>query len=473
MSPGKGAVGTALTQSWSTRIRSVLTGGPDTPMVLLGNFEVENEWAEGEAGLPRVAVSATREIANRMDEFCLLLAGPDDHVLLKSAPDDDHVAHLEALGFALPRVLTPTVQDPHRTVTEDVLADPALLDALGSLTGGPVLWPHGVSPREELLAERAGLRLAGPSAAICKAVNGKVYSRELAGELGLRLPQGWTCRTVGELHGAVAEAGRLLDRGGTVVVKDSFGVSGKGLLVVSERSALERVVRKIARRAERTGDDAVSLVIESWVAKKTDLNYQFTIDRDGGCTFDFVREAVTDGGVHKGHRMPARLDAAQRAELARAARAIGERLHADGYVGTVGVDAMVDPDDGLYPIVEINARNNMSTYQERIRERLIPDGRVALATQYPLTLRGRLPFSRVADLLQDTLMTPGSGEGLLVNNYATVNAAEHRLLAEGRTTFDGRLYGVVVADSDDRLAALDRRITARITALTEENRHGH
>jgi len=442
-------------------------------MVLLGNFEVENQWAADEPGLPRIEVSATREIAHRMDEFCLLLAGPDDHVLLKSAPDDGHLAHLAALGFALPRVLTPAVQDPNRTVTEDVLADPALLKEVGSLGGAPVLWPHGVSEREELLAESTGLRLAGPSARICKTVNGKAYSREIADELGLRQPRGWVCRTVDELRGAAAEAGHLLHRGDTVVVKDSYGVSGKGLLVVSDPSALERVLRKIARRAERTGDDRVNMVVETWVAKKTDLNYQFTIDRAGNRTFDFVREAVTENGVHKGHRIPARLDSDQRAELAEASRRIGARLHADGYVGTVGVDAMVDPDDGLYPLVEINARNNMSTYQERVRERLVPDGRVALATQYPLTLRGHLPFDRLAHRLRDALMTPESPEGLLVNNYATVNAAEHRLAADGRKTFDGRLYGIVVADSADRLAALDQRIAARIAALTEENRHGH
>ncbi|MFI0975846.1 ATP-grasp domain-containing protein [Streptomyces sp. NPDC021093] len=458
---------------WSDRIRSALAGAPDAPMVLLGNFEVENQWAENEPGLPRIAASATREMANRMDEFCLLLAGPQDHVVLKSAPDPDHLAHLEALGLELPRVLTPATQDPQLTVVEDVLADPVLCKELGALPGNPALWPHGVSEREEKLAELTGLRLALPSARVCKAVNGKTYSREVATTLGLRQPHGWVCRTVDDLANAVTEAGELLDRGETVVTKDSYGVSGKGLLVVSERASLERVARKIARRAERTGDDRVSMVVETWVAKQTDLNYQFTVGRDGSFTFDFVREAVTDSGVHKGHRIPARLDASQRAELEGAARAIGERLFADGYFGPVGVDAMVDPAGGLYPLVEINARNNMSTYQERVRDRCIPEGKVALATQYPVTLRGPLPFARLADLLEGLLLTPGAPAGLLVNNYATVNAAAHRLRTdEGRHTFDGRLYAIAVADSDDRLAALDHQTAARLAAFTEENRHG-
>ena len=43
-------------------------------------------------------------------------------------------------------------------------------------------------------------------------------------------------------------------------------------------------------------------MVEEWVAKAADLNYQLTVGRDGGVEFNFVKEAVTDQGVHKGHR---------------------------------------------------------------------------------------------------------------------------------------------------------------------------
>ncbi|MEU4744656.1 hypothetical protein AB0G02_29925, partial [Actinosynnema sp. NPDC023658] len=74
-------------------------------------------------------------------------------------------------------------------------------------------------------------------------------------------------------------------------------------------------------------------------------------------------------------------------------------------------------------------------------------------------LRRRLPFAEVRDLLRGLLFDRASGTGLLVNNFATVNAG-HRT----DSAFDGRLYGLLIASSDDRLRAVDDDITARLEA---------
>ncbi len=330
---------------------------------------------------------------------------------------------------------------------------------------------HGVSTLEEDLSERTGLALAAPDAAVCKRVNSKIYSRKLADELGLRQARGWTCDTPAELAAAVEAAGELLAAGRKVVVKDAFGVSGKGIVVLESERRLARLHQMALKQAERSGAEHVALVVEEWVAKRADLNYQFTVGRDGSVHFDFVKEALTEGGVHKGHRMPARLSAAQVEELVEAARRIGARLAADGYYGVVGVDAMVDPDDGLYPVVEINARNNMSTYQAVLHDGLVRDEDVAVARHYPVRLTRPLPFDALREVLGDLLLD-GAGDrtGLFVNNYATVNAAAPADAAASAETFDGRLYGVLVADSEERIEAMDHEITRRLAAMTEGSR---
>lgn len=451
---------------FNSRLKTALVGRPDTGLVFIGNFEVEDQWAIGERGLPRVAFKTGNAVVNRMDEFALLLAGRDDHVVLKTAPDPDYLGYLEGLGIELPRLICPEHQDPDRTVTEDALEDPGVLTALAGLAErGWHLSPHGVSELEERLAEKTSLSLAAPAAAICKAVNSKIYSRLIADDLRLRQAQGWTCATLTELEAGFAAAAELLAAGRRVVVKDAFGVSGKGIMVVDEERRLDQLHRMIATRARRAGEDRVALVVEDWVAKRADLNYQFTIGRDGAVRFDFVKEALTEGGVHKGHRIPARLSATQVDELTEVAQALGSRLAADGFYGVVGVDAMVDPDGGLYPVVEINARNNMSTYQARLQEAFIDEGKVALVRQYPLRLMERLPFGRLRESLGDLLLEREGGIGLLVNNYATVNAA-----ARTDSDFDGRLYGLVIADSADRMQALDDEITNRLAALEESRR---
>ncbi|SDH16889.1 ATP-grasp domain-containing protein [Sinosporangium album] len=454
---------------FSARLRSALTGAPDTPLVLLGNIEVEEQWAEGEVGLPRIAVRGNAAVVNRMDELALLLAGAGDYVVLKSAPEDDYLRYLESLGLALPNVLAVTGQDPMRTVTQDALLDQPLIDALGRLVdSGARIWPHGVSLLEERLAARSGLPLAGADSATCKSVNSKIYSRTIADDLGLCQPRGLCCRSMTEFAAACEEVSGWLAAGRTVVLKDAFGVSGRGILVVRDEASLRRVERMMVRRATRTGREDLALVVEEWVDKRADLNYQFTVARDGVVRFDFVKEALTESGVHQGHRMPARLTAAQTDTLEKAAQLLGRRLAADGYFGVVGVDALLGVDDEVFPVLEINARNNMSTYQERLQPFFLDDGAV-LATRYPLRLTQRLAFSELRTAMDGLLLEPGRRTGVLVNNFATVNAAAPALeAADGTTMFEGRLYAVVVGSTEAEVTALDRAMRARMTALGSE-----
>jgi hypothetical protein len=438
--------------NFTTRLKLALTGSAGTPLVYLGNFEVERHWATGERTLPRVSTPASGAMVNHMDEFALVLAGAGDHVVLKAAPDPDYLSYLTDLGCALPTVHVVANSDGRRSVSEDALADPGLVAALSKLVPeGAHLVAHGVSTVEEELAARTGLPLAAPDSVTCKAVNSKVYSRAVADDLGLRQPTGWGCSSAADLDAAVDGCRALLAAGRRIGIKEAYGVSGKGIVVVDDERRLERLHRMIVR-----GTDRISFVLEEWVAKDADLNYQFTVGRDGSVRFDFVKQALTERGVHKGHRMPADLAPGLLAEIHEVAALLGKRLAADGYFGVVGVDAFLDPDGGLYPVIEINARHNMSTYQVPLQESLIGADQVALARHYPLRLACEVSFAEVAKRLDGLMLTRPRGSGLVVNNFATVNAGA----ASGG--FDGRLYGVVVADSADDLAAIDQRIAARL-----------
>ncbi|MFD7662371.1 ATP-grasp domain-containing protein [Streptomyces sp. NPDC059788] len=456
----------SLLPGFTARLKAAVAGDGTAGFVFLGNFEVEEQWAVGEPGLPRMGFTGGGAVVNSMDEFAMLLAGEGDHVVLKAHPDAGYLAYLRGLGLALPTVHVVTESDPARTVSQDALADTALHAELARAGAGLMLYAHGVSGVEEQLAERTGLPLAHPTAAVCKDVNSKIYSRRVADELGIRQAQGWACDTVVELTRAVEEARELLTQGRKLVLKDAYGVSGKGIMVIESERRLDRVHRMVLARAEAAGSDRAGLVLEEWVTKQTDLNYQVTVGRDGSVRFDFVKEAITENGTHKGHRMPARLTPAQLDEITDAGLRIGARLAADGYFGVAGMDALLLPDGTVFPVIEINARNNMSTYQVRLQEAFVGEGRIALARHYPLKLSAPLPFDELRRTLDGLLLERPDGAGLLVNNYATVNAAV-QTLAEPGATADGRLYGLVVGDTADQVNAIDTEITARLAAVTE------
>ncbi len=454
---------TAVTaRGFADRLRSALVGDPDARFVYLANFEVEDRWAAGETGLPRTPFEADRRVVNRMDELAITLAGGPDHVLLKAAPDPGYLDCLLGLDLPLPSLVTAHSSQPHRNVTEDALASLDVLHRLSALAAdGAYLLPHGVSTVEEELAERTGLPLAAPPTTTCKSVNSKVYSRRLASLLGLRQPVGWACSDLDEFAAACRDAHDLLADGRRVVVKDAYGVSGKGLMVVDDPHRLDRLYRMVATQVQRSGHDRVGLVVEEWVAKGVDLNYQFCVHRDRTVTFDFVKEAYTVRGVHMGHRIPARLRVAAQDELRRCSQALGAQLAADGYYGVVGVDAMTDPSGDLYPVTEINARNNMSTYQATLTERLVGPDMVALARQYPLRLATPLPFRRLREGLGGLLLSQPGGVGLVIHAFATVNAGA------APQPFPGRLYGLLMARSTAELDTMDAEVADRLAVLAE------
>jgi hypothetical protein len=198
-------------------------------------------------------------------------------------------------------------------------------------------------------------------------------------------------------------------------------------------------------------------VVEEWLPKRCDLNYQLTIDRDGRVTLDFVKQALTEGGVHKGHVMPAELTPAQLAEISDAAATIGKRLYADGFRGVVGVDAIAGADGKLYPALEINARLNMSTYQGSVVERWQPPGHPALARHYPLRLDGPRTFRQLRAAL-GPILEPAPDRRFVVACFGTVNAN-----ANTPPPFAGRLYAVLVAADHRRLGELDRAAQHALT----------
>ncbi|MGW6288693.1 preATP grasp domain-containing protein [Streptomyces sp. NPDC055107] len=437
---------------YTSDLKQALTGDRDARFVWLCNFEVEREWALDYVGLPAPRVSNTTATVQRMEELGALLAEPADYLLLDRPLSGGYRHYIEKSGLGAPTELLTRAPAGAGGTSRAVLDSPELMDRLRTLArGGAYLMPMGNSAQEQRISEQTGLRPAVPDAGVYERVNSKIYSRRLVEELRLRAIPGFCCETVGELH-------RALDRdwgdnAGSVIVKDAFGVSGRGLVVVDSGRKADRLLRLIDRRARSTGDDRIHVVVESFLPKRFDLNYQFTIDRTGSTRLDFVKEALTAGGVHLGHVMPANLTAEQHATLAEAAQLLGARLYADGFFGVVGVDALLGADDLVYPVLEINARLNMSSYQGRVTELFQRPGGVALAKHYPLRLDAPVPFEEVAEALGPLADPPEDGTGLVITCFGTVNAQ-----ADSPPPFGGRLYSVLFAHDARQLTELDRRV---------------
>jgi hypothetical protein len=201
------------------------------------------------------------------------------------------------------------------------------------------------------------------------------------------------------------------------------------------------------------------VVVETWLPKRADLNYQLTVDVHGEVRLDFVKEALTRNGIHLGHISPTELDDVQYNEVRHAAEVVGKALHADGFTGVVGVDAVVAADGTVYPVLEINARFNMSTYQGSVLEVLAARLPASLAAQHTLRLTAPLTFADVRTALGPLAEIDPVAGGVVVTCFGTVNAMADRQPGE---SFDGRLY--FIALGPDRAAVTELAAATR-TAL--------
>lgn len=449
---------------FNARLKTAVTADASTPLVFIGNFEVEERWALGEVSLPRLSSDASAAIVNRMDEFSILLGNSSDVVVLKEVPDVGFLADLDRLGFELPRIMAPSAQLPGRSVTEDALADAGIIASLSALKDKRYqIYAHGTSNLEEELALLTGLPMAAPTSELTKLVNSKVYSRRLAHRLGIHQPRGWACTTVEELNAAVDNAEYLL-ADGPVVIKEAYGVSGKGITVVPTVHRLKRLAKLITRCAEQSGE-RLSFCVEEWLPKDRDFNYQITVGRDGEVAFDFVKEALTEGGVHRGHRFPARLDPSQRQLIEDTAQSVGSALAQDGFFGVAGIDALTEEDGTLHPLIEINARNNMSTYQLPLQEKLAAEGQVALARHYEIPPSS---YTAVRAALAGLTYDTSTRSGVVINNFATVNAAAATRGTGGRQPkVRGRLYTVLLGRDEPHVNDIDAQTAIALERIQE------
>jgi hypothetical protein len=126
---------------------------------------------------------------------------------------------------------------------------------------------------------------------------------------------------------------------------------------------------------------------------------------------------------------------------------------------------MLGTDGTLYPCLEINARFNMATYQNRIAERLVGPGRRALATVFDLRPRRPYAFEEVRRTLGGLLLTQAAPDarGVLINNFATLNAA----VGAGRQEY-GRLYAICIGDSTEDVERMSDSARQLLEGMVDE-----
>ncbi len=271
---------------------------------VLSNLDFEYRWArESRGGEPPKVVF---DVARRWESILRLIV-PDAHVLPVEAAQT---------GFS------------------------------SDIQAGRQLTVWGWTPKIVEEAKKRGLVIDAPELEVVGMVNAKTFSHRFEKRQGWSLPGAGLTETIEEVERGI----RSID--GTWVLKHPWGVSGR------EQRRGEGVLCDGTRRwAERVFGEGEALILEPFLDVEEEYSLHFEVgpqrvEEVGECILHTGSAGTLRGiGVSSSRRAPRAI----RDGAAQAARAVAQR----GYVGPVGIDAMVGRWKGKHlmrPVTEINAR---------------------------------------------------------------------------------------------------------------------
>jgi hypothetical protein len=425
--------------------------------LVMGEFNSEQYWRNPDwVKLPEIPDQSNRNIIFALDELLFLFCEATDVLITRFKFNDVLKSYLSSLGFDFignSRSIQQNLAEREESLFQIVADHPGRIWELASkLRVRRSLDPYSLVCCCDRLAQTLNLDFSGPDLETVKKVNSKVYSCRLSQKLDL--PGG----------GAVVASGReLLEKGddllinGPFLLKDPYGVSGKGNVLIQSVKILERLVKYIEGQA-RNGL-TVCFVIEPFLDKIKDFSCSFTIDQTGRAELVSVQEMINRNFAYCGSVAadPAFIEWLDREKYFDVIEKIAGNLYQEGYFGPVCVDSMVLTSGVIVPIVEINARKSMGFFNHRINRYLSRFGLMGNLLFLNVGYRRELRFEQVMAAFDAArlLFTPEKECGVMLLSANTLLANREfsqyaNPAVNGRQTiYQGRIYFSVIARAPD------------------------
>ncbi|GAA2195436.1 ATP-grasp domain-containing protein [Micromonospora lupini] len=410
--------------------------------VHFGSFDAEAAWRpEDLAGLPAGPTAGGSRGRRGMDELLAVGCAPGDLLLTAEPMEEALVEALSAAGIA-PRVAA--VPGPRDDTVEERLAS-AGGTSLPGMSGWAAAF-YAVRPDTSVAVHRLGLRAAVPAVEVVARVNSKVWSNDLVRDAGLP-GAAVLATTPGEVR-------RLAqDTPGDVVLKDPYGVAGRGALRVTTPRMLDTVVRHLERQVARGA--RVELLVQPLFEEASSFSTHIEVDPSGAMRWWGVQHVDNAEFAYRGSGpLPADQHAildtsAHREVIAR----VGTALAAEGYTGPACVDGLRLRDGTLVPVLEVNARRSMGLLNLHLDGRARAVGLRSWLRCRTTPVRPGDTVGRLVSALDDAkLLFRGDGPGVLP-------------LASGTLTPPrGRLFFAVFAPDDATRVALEAQVGDALVA---------
>lgn len=438
-------------------------------MLYAGDFNSEKYWRkEHLSKLPELPDRTSTGIILSMDEMLFPFCSKNDFLITRFRIDQSFADYLRALGFffRFNQIDFQTASDENdKSIFEIISQNKLKLNYIKNLTGDTLYCDaYAVVPGFDSFCKSFGLKYRGPKINVVRKVNSKVYSLKLSKRLGIGM--------IGDIvrnHFELISKGRKLLDGGPFLIKDPYGVSGKGNLLVSSPKILESIA-KYLNKQESEGQISI-FVLEPLLQKKLDFSCAMSIDYDGHVKILCVQQMLNHQFAYSGS---CKADGNFIEYLKRKGyfsdmfRIAGE-LYRDGYTGDVCVDSMLLTSGKIVPVIEINARKSMGFINFHIDKHLSHDQLCGRMSNMNLGFSGDIKFEDILDRMekQNLLFMPGMREGILPLSCNTLFV--NRRLDKTYTPkklYHGRLYFSVVSERKDYGQDLSLKLKTLLESLS-------
>ncbi len=442
----------------------------------MGTFDPETRWRDPQlAKLPAMPDRERESIVLCMDELLFPFCGPEDILYSRCRIDPALLEYLNALDFTFQNryhfdLTNGTEPLPEPEIFKQCMFGLALNQDASQLKESR-LSPYAITADTGAYLEaNPSLVHPLPGLETVVRVNSKIYSNQLLNRIGEKC-YGTEVNSAAEM----VSAGNQLLKQRAYLLKDPFGVSGKGNLLIDSETMQNRIAEHLSKQ-ERSGLRC-HFLLEPLLRKEIDFSSHWYIDMNGEKKFISVQQMINHQQNYSGS-ITADDVFIRLLETAGYFRVMDEALRVlteDGYYGFVCFDSMILEDGNIVPIVEINARKSMGLINAYLDRRWAAHGHTGWLTFLSLGLPLDFTFERLLDALHASgiLLTTEEGYGIvpLSSNTVIVNeVVAARRIAEGRQDrrgiAKGRLYASIVGRNEGHRSVLIGSLRQTLTDLS-------
>ncbi|MCF2859914.1 ATP-grasp domain-containing protein [Pseudoalteromonas sp. SMS1] len=226
---------------------------------------------------------------------------------------------------------------------------------------------------------------------------------------------------------------QLLDLDYPYVLKEAFGVSGKGTYLVREQRIAERLVRHFQTQSKQGKQGG--MIAQPWLDIELDFSSQWAVSSCGELTLIGLCQVENKGFRFNGINLSCQAleQVVARSDYYEQIRLLLSELFKAGYFGPICVDSALLKDGTVYPVIEVNARESMGSIALRWRDKLSLGNSLRLR-QYDVIYQAPVSFEAILHKLglQGALLCCGQLGGIVPITASSMALTQSSNFSKGR-----------------------------------------